>query len=60
MSLHKKILLFLIVALVLIVVLLGGIFAIFKRAANAPATDFRGPDSAPYATGPSGPPPSSY
>lgn len=60
MSLHKKILIFLIVALILIVVLFGGIFAIFNRAANTPATNFRGPNSAPYAEGPNGPPPSSY
>jgi len=60
MSLHKKILAILIVALLLIIVFLGGLFLIFRRAAQAPTIDFRGPDSVPYATGPTGPPPSSY
>ena len=60
MSLHKKILGILIVALLLIIVLLGGLFLIFNRAAQAPTSGFQGPTGVPYATGPTSPPPSSY
>lgn len=60
MSLHKKILGILIVALLLIIVFLGGLFLIFNRAAEAPTEGFRGPTGTPYVIGPTGPPPSSY
>ncbi len=59
MSLHKKILAILIVALLLIVIFLGGLFLIFNRA-SAPTSGFKGPTSVPYAKGPTGPPPSVY
>jgi hypothetical protein len=57
MGTHHKILMILVVALVLIVILLGGLFAIFQAPANAPTVNFQGPASAPYAEGPTSQPP---
>lgn len=60
MSFQKKVLAILIVALILIVVFLGGLFIIFNRTAVAPTSEFQGPTGEPSVQGPTTPPPSEY
>jgi hypothetical protein len=60
MSLHKKVLAILIVALILVIIFLGGVFVIFNRTAHAPTSNFQGPDSIPNMKGPNIPPPTEY
>lgn len=60
MSFHKKVLVILIVALILIVIFLGGMFIIFNRTANAPTSGFQGPTGEPSVEGPTEALPSQY